>query len=197
MAKKLYLHKHPGFKEYLYNAYVDRHLTMAQIGKEVGCSAATILYDLRRFNIPIRETAEYNRGRKVPQEHIEKLRRIHTGKYVSEETRRKLSESRKRGHFRSPNWKGGKRTGRTDEYIQVYKPDHPNATKEGYMMEHRLVMEQMIGRYLTKDEVVHHKNKKRFDNRPDNLQLMTFKEHMAFHMRERWKKKHEQSLSCG
>lgn len=197
MARKLYLHKQPWFREYLPNAYLTRHLTMNEIGKEVGCTAATILGNLRRFNIPIRPTAEYNRGRKLTEEHIEAIRRAHTGKIVSAETRLKLSESRKRGNFKSPNWRGGKRTKRTDKYIQLYKPDHPFATKDGYVMEHRLIMEQIIGRYLTRDEVAHHKNRVRSDNDPNNLQLMTFREHMSYHMRERWIFKYEQSMSCG
>lgn len=194
MAKKLYLHKQPWFKDYLMDAYTNRRLTMSEIGKEVGCTAATILGNLRRFNITIRPTSEYKRGSKLTKEHIEAIKRRHTGKIVSAETRRKMSDSRKRGKFRSPNWKGGRRIGRTDNYIQIYRPDHLFANKEGYVMEHRLVMERIIGRYLTKNEVVHHKNKVRNDNAPDNLQLMTIKEHMAFHMNERWRNKNEQSL---
>jgi hypothetical protein len=34
----------------------------------------------------------------------------------------------------------------------VYCPDHPGAGKSGYIMEHRLVAEQMLGRYLEPDE---------------------------------------------
>mgnify|MGYP002347073156 FL=1 len=41
------------------------------------------------------------------------------------------------------------------------------------VMQHRLVMEQVIGRPLTPDERVHHRNGKRDDNRPENLELWT------------------------
>lgn len=56
-------------------------------------------------------------------------------------------------------------------YRKIYMPSHPNATKHGMIMEHRLVMEQIIGRYLEKHETVHHKNGDRLDNRPENLEL--------------------------
>lgn len=42
-----------------------------------------------------------------------------------------------------------------------------------WIMQHRLVMEEMIGRPLMKGERVHHRNGKRDDNRPENLELWT------------------------
>ena len=71
--------------------------------------------------------------------------------------------------------------------IAVYSPKHPGSNLEGYVMEHRLIMEESIGRYLTDGEVVHHINKKRNDNRIENLKLMTVSEHMSYHMSERHK----------
>lgn len=62
-------------------------------------------------------------------------------------------------------------------YIRVYMRDHPFATKHGYILEHRLIMEQYIGRYLFPWEHVHHRNKIRDDNRIENLQLVTREEH--------------------
>jgi hypothetical protein len=56
-------------------------------------------------------------------------------------------------------------------YVLLYLPDHPNASVNGQYSQHRLVMEQTLGRYLVKGENVHHKNGVRNDNRPENLEV--------------------------
>ena len=71
-------------------------------------------------------------------------------------------------------------------YKYIYKPNHPNAINGGiYVAEHRLVLEDKIGRFLTNDEVAHHKNGDKQDNRPENLELMTFSKHSSHHAKER------------
>jgi hypothetical protein len=67
-------------------------------------------------------------------------------------------------------WKGGKTT-TSSGYVNVYIPTHPNANSVGYVLEHRLVMEQQLKRYLTPQETVHHKNGIKTDNRIENLEL--------------------------
>ena len=70
-----------------------------------------------------------------------------------------------------PCWKGG-RTINKDGYVEVYSPDHPNRRKHTpYVLEHRLHMESHLGRNLLPNEVVHHRNGKKDDNRIDNLEL--------------------------
>jgi hypothetical protein len=65
---------------------------------------------------------------------------------------------------------GGRTTDR-DGYILVKANSHPSANSNGYVREHRLVMESVLGRYLTSDEVVHHIDGNKANNAPENLHL--------------------------
>lgn len=68
------------------------------------------------------------------------------------------------------------------KYNYVLLPEHPNATKHGYVLEHRVIVENNIGRLLKKNEFVHHINGKTKDNRFENLSIVLDSEHAKNHM---------------
>ena len=77
----------------------------------------------------------------------------------------------------NPAWRGGRKI-RRDGYILVIAPDgypHPVSNGQGkptrYILEHRYIMEQHLGRYLDPQEVVHHKDHNPSNNTIENLEL--------------------------
>lgn len=74
-----------------------------------------------------------------------------------------------------------------NKYRYLYKPEHPYAigTKKLYVAEHRTVMEEYLGRFLTTNEIVHHKDEDTLNNNINNLELMTVSEHNCHHSSER------------
>jgi hypothetical protein len=91
-----------------------------------------------------------------------------------------------------PRWNGGRVVGK---YVLIYKPNHPHKNNKNYVLEHRLVMEKHLGRYLKPKEVVHHINEIRTDNRIENLMLFkNDSEHKHFHKLEREKRRSDEYI---
>lgn len=104
--------------------------------------------------------------------------RIGSGKFCSTSCHVSNKNSQNKGEKHN-HWKGG-RIVTSFGYVRIYSPKHPS-NRFGYVLEHRLVMEKKIGRYLTKEEVVHHLNGVKNDNRPENLAILEAGEHTHHH----------------
>jgi hypothetical protein len=81
----------------------------------------------------------------------------------------------------NPNWKGGK-VDNGSGYLMIKRLGYQSAKKDGYVYEHRLVMEEHLGRKLESYEIVHHKNGNKKDNRIENLEVITQSEHVGIHL---------------
>lgn len=149
-------------KEWLENEIQNKSLH--QVAREIGCTYGAVSNRVRHFNIkvPIRK-------QKLTREKVKLLKMYWKKKFPN-------------GRFGkdAARWKGG-RLFVNNSYWYIYQPTHPHANKQGYVMEHRLVAEKKIGRYLRADEVVHHINHVKTDNRPENLEVLNRSGHTHNH----------------
>jgi hypothetical protein len=88
----------------------------------------------------------------------------------------------------NPAWKGGSYID-DKGYRRIRMPHHHKAQQNGYVLEHVLVAERMLGRSLNPGEEVHHRNRDRADNRPENLEVFTSH-------REHWMREHYATVAA-
>lgn len=132
-------------KQQVEELYIEKKLNTYEIATIAGVSPMVVRYWLDKLGVKKRNISEalklaYLRGRKP--------------------------DCNLKGE-QSPAWKGG-RIKAPGGYIQIYKPDHPRAVRK-YVLEHVLVLEEQLGRYLLSNEIGHHLNGIKSDNRPKNL----------------------------
>lgn len=166
--------KYTPTKEKLYDMYVLQDKTMKEISIELEIAVGKVYNLIKKYNIKSKTM-----DNKKWCERISKSKIGHTynrGRKMSKEFRENLSIKKSKGI--------GKKKLTSTGYIKIYFPDHPKSDKFGYILEHDLIMECIIGRWLKDDEIVHHKNEIRTDNRKENLELMTRSEHSKYHRKK-------------
>jgi len=152
----------PRLIEYCYNEMLLSHSEIAAL---VGVGRRTITDFMERNGIKCRGVLE---GRAIRAE---------------KDRRKKEAESVKLKATERHGWKN------SCGYVFVFAPNHPRAMRGGAVCQHILVAEEMIGRPLKPDEVVHHINGIKSDNRPENLMVMTDHDHRSYHIKETWKRR--------
>jgi len=146
-------------RNWLYQKYILDGYSACDIAKLCEASFSEIYYWLDKLDIKVRTRGE------AQSLHYQKNPEFKRGK-------------------NNPKWRGGRRLS-GDGYVRIYRPSHPYATQEGYVLEHRLIMEKCLGRFLKPNEIAHHINGIKDDNRIENLQLMGIISHRKFHINKR------------
>lgn len=156
---------HPG-DDRLREMYESQRMSIRAMSRDLGVEASTLRAWIVRAGIRRRSISDAKQGQAPTRAVIEAM----------------VTKRRKRIRDGVPPI--GYKI-RSDGYVQVSRPDHQNATKDGYILEHRLVMSEHLGRALRDDEDVHHKNGDRADNRLENLEIKTHSDHLREHYAER------------
>lgn len=142
--------------------YVNKKKSGLEIARFFGIGRTTVSRYIKRYGLEPRTIGEVRKNKHwgPAGEHLEKIKAI----------------NRTRVGDKHPNYKGG--------HINEWGYRIIHVPQRGYVKEHRLVMEQHLGRKLNRNEDVHHINHDKLDNRIENLQLLSKKEHANLHWDE-------------
>lgn len=150
-------------KEFLEENYVGKRLSILATVMIAGCSQVKVVRWLREFDIPVRSKSESMIGKVRTLEQRRHMAEVMVGKGSGVDS------------FKWVDY--GSKCYDADGYIRV------KIEGRGWLLEHRYIIEQEIGRMLQLDEIGHHINGVKDDNRIKNLMLfISHSAHRRFHL---------------
>ncbi len=152
------------------------NLSIANIGKTLSEETKQKISEAKKG------TPAWNKGLECDEDSKKKMSESHKGLHHTEETKKKISKATLGEN--SANWKGGDSISDTG-YQVLWRED----VKYHHQYEHRIVMEDYLGRKLKANEYVHHIDGDKLNNNISNLQVMTPSEHSKLHAKLRKERK--------
>lgn len=200
-------------KEFLNREYVENKRFAKDISVEVGCSLVTVTNYLRKYGIEIKQRYDLrqkfqglNPAREIMtekylrKEYLEKERSLTniarelncSSSLVKEMLQVNGIDIRDRSKYQKNMGEsnGFYNGGITNDrgYLIIKLPNNHLASHDGYVRLHDLLAEYYFNHILQDNEVVHHKNEDKQDNRKCNLEIMEKESHDRLHALKRWDK---------
>jgi transposase-like protein len=152
--------------------------SIPNIAQEIEVSKGSVSVWVRDIPVPFKLTPKYRHKKKERQQ--AKLKEIREAERKKREVQRRRKTSQKKP---KPRKKKERFIAGEDRWMIQAPPGYKGKTYIGgrYVYEHRYLMEQKLGRLLGPDEMVHHKNDDKLDNRLKNLEVKTRSGHGRHH----------------
>jgi transposase len=171
-----------------FELYVNQDMGITKIAQHLGISARRVRTAIEKYKIPKRPFHQKGRGNRkgavLSLETRKKISRKRMGFKVSEHTKQILRDKSKGWYM-------------NNGYMFIRKLEHPLSYKhEGYIKRANLILEEKIGRYMKDGELAHHINHIRDDDRPENLELKTTKQHNTTTAKDRWASGELRQILC-
>lgn len=167
--------------------YYEKQLSLYDIAEITSTTRKNVEYWMKKFNLPRRNEKERYTDRCLKKISETGKGRIPFSKGLTKNEHPSLMKISEKMSGENNYWWNGGIHMTSSGYRMLVCKDHPYANRDGYVLEHRLIMESIVGRYLTPEEIVHHRDKNRLNNTKENLFLFPDNaSHLRFHSYKTW-----------
>lgn len=182
-------------RETLYQKYVVEGKSGEQVADELGCDTSTVFKWMHRLDVPVRQAKHQMRDRAWRDK--EAMEEMYLEKGMSTREIAEELDCKNPTIFKWLHRHGIPTRQPYSEKPPSFRTDHEGheiiQTKTGgvhrTVFVHRLIAVAEYGLDAIRDKVIHHDNGIPWDNRPENLEIMSRKKHRQHHMNQHWERK--------
>jgi hypothetical protein len=173
--------------EWLKFHYYDREFSLPDIAEITGTTRKNVEYWMNKFGLDRRNDRDRFTDRCLRKIAETSKGRVPFSKGLTKHDHPSIMKISEKLSGENNYWWNGGIHMTSSGYKMITSREHPYANRDGYVLEHRLVVEATIGRFLTPMEVVHHRDQNRLNNHPGNLFIFPDNaSHLRFHTYKTW-----------